>query len=451
MKSDNRYCVFTTHITVALAISLIVNFSYLLSLTYVRDYTPVELRNTDEEVTVSQVTGVMKLNPDGYGYLTDCDDADADSVFVQQWKMRLFNIEDGDTLRAEIIPPACAGGHHRLVTVKEINGREINQDVIFNRPKYIVETILQIIFYMVLSLLIIAVMTARTKSSGTSFANLTKRICLSLAIAVGIYYIAPVTDRHFGRLMPVFIARAGFALDTVALLKCSFALVVSILYAFIYTLISQRQSMVLENERLKNENLATRYDMLVSQINPHFFFNSLNSLAMLVRENDGEKALEYIDRMSYTFRYILQNGRNMTVSLREELDFAEAYGYMFKIRYEDKIFFDIEVEAGCEERIIPSLSLQPLIDNAVKHNAVTSRTPMRITIRTENDSLVVENRKTPLLKSAAGTGTGLKNLRSRYMLITGKDIEISETAEMFTVKLPLIKPQTKNEGTDSRG
>jgi LytS/YehU family sensor histidine kinase len=196
----------------------------------------------------------------------------------------------------------------------------------------------------------------------------------------------------------------------------------------------------LENEQLKSENLTTRYDMLVSQINPHFFFNSLNSLSTLVRENDTKKALTYIDQLSYTFRYILQNSQNMIVPLKEELDFMDAYSYQFKIRYADKIFFDINIDKEYLNYTLPSLSLQPLIDNAVKHNAITSRRPMRISIYVEEGVLVVSNPKSPLLEPAQGTGIGLKNLNSRWELIANKSIEIINTDETFLVRLPLLKP-----------
>ena len=180
--------------------------------------------------------------------------------------------------------------------------------------------------------------------------------------------------------------------------------------------------------------------MLVSQINPHFFFNSLNSLSTLVRENDTKKALTYIDQLSYTFRYVLQNSQNMEVPLKEELAFVEAYSYQFKIRYADKIFFDINISDDYLDYMLPSLSLQPLIDNAVKHNAITSRHPMHISIYVEDGMLIVSNPKSPLVEPAQGTGIGLSNLNSRWELIAGKSIEIVDTKDSFMVKLPLLKP-----------
>ena len=441
-KPLDRYFSFTTHGIVALAVSLIVNFSYLLSLiAYERDYAPPEFRDARGDIAVIETTGKVHLHIDGYGYMTTCSGDGIDSVYVQPWRLRMFEISDGDTVTAEIAKAAEGYAHYRLVNVKNINGRDIDYREIFGRPQYVTETLLQIVFYLILSFLLIIIMTLRLTGGNITFGSFAKRIALCLLLTVGFYFIAPIIERPSGLLKPLFIARMSAMFDSIVTMKCSFSLVVSILYAFIYTLIYQRQSMQVENERLKSENLTTRYDMLVSQINPHFFFNSLNSLATLVRENDKDKALTYIDTMSYTFRYILQNGQNMTVPLREELLFADAYEYLFKIRYEDKIFFDTDVDEAYKNRILPSLSLQPLIDNAVKHNAVTSRKPMRISIRVENDRLCVSNPKYPLLKPATGTGTGLKNLSSRYMLITGKDIEVVETADTFTVELPLLKSE----------
>ena len=202
----------------------------------------------------------------------------------------------------------------------------------------------------------------------------------------------------------------------------------------------QRQAVVVENERLKNENLTTRYNMLVGQINPHFFFNSLNSLAMLVREKHDQKALTYIDQLSYTFRYIIQNGQSMLMTLDEELKFLEAYSYLFKIRYADKLFFDIDVDEKYLGWKLPAFSLQPLIDNAVKHNSITRTKPFHISVRTEEGLLVVSNPKVPKLEPEPSTGIGLENLRNRWNLITGSDIEIADDGATFSVRMPLQNP-----------
>jgi LytS/YehU family sensor histidine kinase len=216
-------------------------------------------------------------------------------------------------------------------------------------------------------------------------------------------------------------------------------LVVTALYSYIYTLMHERQKIVVENERLKTENLSTRYNMLVGQINPHFFFNSLNSLAMLVREKDEERALEYIDQLSYTFRYIIQNGQSELTTLRDEIEFARAYIYLFKIRYADKLFFDIEIDPKYESWQLPALSLQPLIGNAVKHNSITTKKPLRVSIRAVDGVLEIENPKQPKLDVEPSTGIGLDNLRSRWEIVVHQHIEIVEDENRFLVRLPLTQ------------
>jgi LytS/YehU family sensor histidine kinase len=197
--------------------------------------------------------------------------------------------------------------------------------------------------------------------------------------------------------------------------------------------------MVVENERLKTENLATRYNMLVGQINPHFFFNSLNSLSMLVREKDDKRALEYIEQLSYTFRYIIQNGQTSETTLKDEMAFAEAYIYLFKIRYADKLFFDINIDPIYMDWTLPALSLQPLIGNAVKHNSITTKNPLHVAIRVVDGVLEIENPKHPKLDVEPSTGIGLQNLRSRWQIISGSDIEVVDEEHRFMVRLPLQK------------
>jgi LytS/YehU family sensor histidine kinase len=164
---------------------------------------------------------------------------------------------------------------------------------------------------------------------------------------------------------------------------------------------------------------------------------------MLVRDKNDEKALEYIDQLSYTFRYILQNGQNAKTTLKEEIEFASAYGELFKVRYADKLFFDIDIDSKYDDWTLPALSLQPLIGNAVKHNTITRKQPFHISIKTDGSTLVVSNYKKPKLEPEPSTGIGLKNLSSRWHLITGTDIEIIDTETEFIVRLPLQHPDGK--------
>jgi LytS/YehU family sensor histidine kinase len=237
---------------------------------------------------------------------------------------------------------------------------------------------------------------------------------------------------HSGEVIPVYQSRQ--VVELVVVLKACFMLAMVVLYSRVYTLINREQRALLENEILRNENITTRYNMLASQINPHFLFNSLSSLSMLVREKNEERTLNYIDQLSYTFRYLSQNGTNSTfVTLREEIQFAEAYCYLFKIRYSDKITFDFNIDKQYLDYKLPAISLQPLIGNTVKHNTISSKQLFRVRIYTEDGYLVVANKKQPMLENSAGTGVGLSNLSSRYQLLLNHDIEIMCVLHVVTV------------------
>lgn len=431
MKLQPKYADVLLNLLVAVAVSLVVNFSYLLLL-IVDQRSDTQPRQGDRAI-VRMEEGVLSVVPDGHGYLIY---ENGDSVYVPMMRIRRLGLADGDRLVIDLSRPRKKGAHPILDRLKMRNGAEFDYSTVFNRPSETLDMVLNLVYYMVLSFVLLTILiSGRRNFTPGLFA---RRCAWGIAAAVALYFIAPVPEWRTGRFVMNFMN--GRMLDYMLLLRSSFAVVVSILYGWIYVLLSQRQAVVLENEQLKNENLSTRYNMLVSQINPHFFFNSLNSLAMLVREQQGEKALTYIDQLSYAFRYIIQNGQSMLVPLGEELKFAEAYSYLFKIRYADKLFFDIDVDETCEKWLLPALSLQPLIGNAVKHNTITRNKPFRISIRTEDDWLVVSNPRSPKLEPEPSTGIGLENLRNRWLLITGRQIEVIQTESVFVVRLPLQKP-----------
>ena len=432
MKLQSKYADLVLNLLVAVAISLVVNFSYVL-LMLVDLNSDSQPRPSDQGVIERSDEGVLSVHPDGYGYLIY---ENGDSVYVPTRRMRWLGISPGDRIVADLMPPRSEKAHPMLAEIRRHNGGEFDYSKLYNGPSKMTELLLQLFYYLVVSFVMLSILTSVRRNY--SMSRFVRRCLWCIAAAVGLYCVAPVTEWHSGRIVMNFMG--GRMFDYMLLLKCSFAVVVSLLYSRIYVLISQRQAVVVENERLKNENLTTRYNLLVGQINPHFFFNSLNSLAMLVRERQDDKALVYIDQLSYTFRYIIQNGQSTLMTLGEELKFAEAYSYLFKIRYADKLFFDIAVDARYFDWRLPALSLQPLIGNAVKHNTITRSNPLHVSIRVENGILEVSNPRRPKLEPEPSTGIGLENLRNRWQLITGRDIAILSTEERFTVRLPLLNP-----------
>jgi sensor histidine kinase YesM len=196
-----------------------------------------------------------------------------------------------------------------------------------------------------------------------------------------------------------------------------------------------------EIEQLRIENLQSRYDALTNQINPHFFFNSLNGLTSLIRKKNDENSLAYVNMMSDVFRYILQSDKKVLVSLGEELEFVQSFRYMMEVRFANKLIFSIDVDLDKRHFKIPVLALLPLIENVVVHNIIDSDHKMEVTISMNDEmELVVTNPVYPKLIPADTNGTGLKNLESRFSLLMNKQIRVEDDGNRYTVYLPL-KPE----------
>ena len=218
-----------------------------------------------------------------------------------------------------------------------------------------------------------------------------------------------------------------------------FILLTVLLTMLLLHLFDKKQEMKLEYEKIKVKQLQSSYNALMGQINHHFFFNSLNGLNSLIRAGEQEKTLEYLEGLSNVFRYILQSNHKTLVSLDEELQFVKAYTYLLGVRYEHKLFFSIQVEETYLRKKLPILSLLPLIENAVKHNVISKRHPLQIQIYTKSDNwLVILNSIRPKMEETVGHGIGLKNLRERYRMLTGRNIQIANANGCFEVFLPLL-------------
>lgn len=207
----------------------------------------------------------------------------------------------------------------------------------------------------------------------------------------------------------------------------------------IVKLYTEQRNKEKEIEILKIENLQSRYDALTNQINPHFFFNSLNGLAALVRKKNDEITLTYINKLSDVFRYILQSDKKGLVTLGEELEFVEAFRYMMEVRFANKLKYKVEVDKEHMSCKIPVLSILPLLDNIVVHNMIDSEHKMEVSISlNEECELVVSNPIYPKLSSPVTNGTGLRNLENRFSLLMDKQIRVEKDGINFLVYLPLV-------------
>ena len=204
-------------------------------------------------------------------------------------------------------------------------------------------------------------------------------------------------------------------------------------------LVKDSESEMVRSAQLERARIESELEALKNQIDPHFIFNSLNTLSHLIEERP-QKARQFNDSLADMYRYILQNKKRELVFLKEEMGFVYDYYSMLKIRYENAIHLEINVPDEIRDQyLIPPISLQMLIENAIKHNEFSDKYPITITVDFESNYLRVSNhvRKKELRKSSSRIG--LQNLDERYKLSTGFPIQINSTADEFSVRVPILK------------
>lgn len=212
----------------------------------------------------------------------------------------------------------------------------------------------------------------------------------------------------------------------------------------VYILIANRHIMdhmedvQVKAEQLEKENLLSQFSALKSQVNPHFLFNSLSILSSLVKK-DPELSEQFIDRLSKAYRYILEQRETELVPLATELEFLQSYTFLLQTRFEHK--FELQVNLDAEtirSSKIPPLTLQILVENAIKHNRMSTREPLLISIGKESDRLSVRNKCRPRGEEVSSTGVGLQNIINRYALLTDNPVWVGERDEDFVVIVPLL-------------
>ena len=200
-------------------------------------------------------------------------------------------------------------------------------------------------------------------------------------------------------------------------------------------------------QKLREEKLIFQYETLKNQVNPHFLFNSLNTLSSLIPK-DPELAERFITKFSTIYRYILEKADREIVGLNEEIEFIKNYFFLQKIRDDGKINLHIEVDHPEAYQTLP-ISLQLLVENALKHNSATHENPLNIRIYlVDNDVLIVENNLQKKMNLEPSSKVGLKNLKERISLMMNKQLLVEESTDTFLVKLPIMKPD--HEGVDHR-
>jgi hypothetical protein len=194
---------------------------------------------------------------------------------------------------------------------------------------------------------------------------------------------------------------------------------------------------ILEVEKYKTENAKAQLQNLVSQLNPHFLFNNLSVLTSLVYKSQ-DKAVEFINELSKVYRYVLENKNIELTLLDDELAFLDHYIYLLKIRFNDNLIFNFNIDQNMRNQYLPPMCLQMLVENTIQHNESSQQNPLTVNIYTSNNHLVVENIIQPRTDKVESSKMGITNMQSRYSFFTEDKVIISNDNHIFKVVLPLI-------------
>lgn len=209
------------------------------------------------------------------------------------------------------------------------------------------------------------------------------------------------------------------------------------IYESIYYYILLKKS-IQEEEQAKRAIVQAQLDTLRNQAQPHFFFNTLNTLRDIIDQNTKEEAKEFVDRLADIYRFILEAGNANIIPLRDELKFAKAYIHVQKERFGDNLKVHWEVPTAEKEKMIIPMSLQLLLENALKHNIVSKSKPLNVSVKANKGKLMVRNRLQPKSTQLPSTKIGLKNIQDRYALISEEEVFVQKNDGYFEVSLPLL-------------
>jgi len=273
------------------------------------------------------------------------------------------------------------------------------------------------------------------------FEDAGKRIAVELILVVLTYFaLDPVLAKFCISAFPKIdgiLPGLSMSVSTLVVI----ALVVAI-YESIY-FYQQLKKSIQEKEELQRENIKSQLEGLKSKVNPHFLFNSLNTLAYLIPE-DADKSVKFVQKLSKVYRYILEMSDEKLIPLQKELDFLNAYIFLLKERFEDNLQVMIDIPQNrLNDKIIP-LSLQILFENAIKHNVISSSKPLVIkVIINEEGKLIVQNNLQKKKQIKDSTKFGLDNIKNRYRFFSNEAVDVIATSTSFIVSLPLIRLEGK--------
>jgi two-component system LytT family sensor kinase len=303
--------------------------------------------------------------------------------------------------------------------------------IFFNLPKLrksglaVADVVLQVIISLVYMVVAIHFMYKQAHSSQPKI----KQIISSSVMFVGFVVVLMSVNIIFIKL--------PFKILPTVLMRGALLTLLGIFFSRFILETERKNEVLLENEQLKHENLLVQLNSLKNQLNPHFLFNSLNTLSWLINE-DKDRSQLYLQKLSQVLRYSLSIQEQSLVKLQEELELVESYIFLLQIRFGNNLKVHWQTDKTTSF-LIPPLSIQLLIENAVKHNIISTHSPLEINIITDNNKCSISVSNTLRIRThSEGTGLGLVNLNERFRLLASKEIEIEQSQELFCVTLPLL-------------
>lgn len=257
-------------------------------------------------------------------------------------------------------------------------------------------------------------------------------------VAITIFLVSVLLDFVFGQ----FVRNSPFTIAEedlnwyLLISRCILISAVQFFIVFYLQLLRESQRRNLEIEKLKQAQLEANLSNLKEQMSPHFLFNTLNTLSAITQD---KQVKEYVSEIASVYRYMLVHNKLNLVSLENELSFIKSYLYIIKTRMGASIVINIHVETDLMQTKMPPLTLQLLLENAIKHSVASVNRPLNIEVFNDSDFLIVNNTFSPKKTQYYSTGVGLNNLMNRYLLLFGRNIVIEKSSTMFIVKLPIIK------------
>lgn len=255
-------------------------------------------------------------------------------------------------------------------------------------------------------------------------------IIFTAFMSVALYHAEPLFEKTFGaKPHPGYIK---------SFITCLFAtaLVTAIYEAAYY--ISRWKESIAETEKIRKEHTIAQLESLRNQVNPHFLFNSLNTLASIIPE-DPVRSVEFVQKLASVYRCILDITDRGVISVDEELSCLRNYIFLLETRFGGNLQVDIKVDENALHKYMVPMSLQMLVENAIKHNIVSQKKPLRVVIYANTEEVTVENNLQLKEQVSDGTGTGLQNISNRYRLLFSREIVIQKNDGKFKVKLPLME------------